>query len=157
LLYTKTITTVKATPKTSPTITVLPVTTGLVYKVEIIFPSGSAGLLGVSIYDGGHQVWPSNLDEWFIGDNIAISFEDLYLKESDPSEFKVRTYNIDDTYNHQLTVCLGLVSKEEFMAKFLPHIGYKYFAETLSAFQNQQQVTQQERTNLVLENPFGCL
>ena len=127
MIYTANITTTKSTPKTALKKTVLHVNKGLVYKVEIYVPPGAAGLLGVSVFDGLYQVWPSSVGEFFVGDDIMISFDDLFLKEAAPYQFQICTYNEDDTYDHTCSVRVGLVSNEAFMARFLPTKSREYF------------------------------
>jgi hypothetical protein len=119
MIYTLDITTPKNTPASSPQKTILRVTNGLVYKIEIDFPPGPSGLLYVSIYDGLYQVWPSTTGAWFHGDAVVISFDDTYAKTSAPFEFTVLTYNLDDTYDHTIQIRLGMVSKEIFARRFL--------------------------------------
>jgi len=126
MIYTANITTLKDTAKTALKKTTVHVTKGLVYKVEFYFPSGSAGLMGVAVFDGLFQVWPSNIGEFFIGEDQLIAFDDLYLKESAPFEFQCYTYNTDDTHGHFVSVRIGLVSSEVFLARFLPTKGHDY-------------------------------
>ena len=127
MIYTANITTPKNTAKTNLKKTVLHVTKGLVYKVEFFFPPGSAGLMGVAVFDGLYQVWPSTVGDFFVGEDQEIDFDDLYLKESAPFEFQCYTYNTDDTYEHFVSVRVGLVSNDAFMARFLPTKGRAYF------------------------------
>ena len=159
MIYTANITTVKDTPRTSPKKTPLHVTKGLVYKVEFYFPSGSAGLMGVAVFDGLFQVWPSTLDQFFTGDGVVFGFDDVYLKEVEPYQFDVHTYNEDDTYGHSVTVHIGLVSKDIFMARFLPHMTYKYFEELLGKMAAVQAAAaaaqKQERARTPYEIVFG--
>ncbi len=159
MIYTTNITTAKLTafPPNKPKRTILEVTTGLVYKVEIDFPSGSAGLMGVAIADGGYQVWPSNVGQWFTGDNRTIVFDDTYLKGSAPHRFTIFTYNNDDTYDHLVIVRIGLVSREIFMARFLPHLSYKYLSETMGQLQQTQNELQQVQNDAVIKEPFTWL
>jgi len=96
------------------------VTSGLVFKVEFYFPAGSAGLMGVAVFDGLYQVWPSTVGEFFIGEDQLIAFDDMYLKEAAPFEFQCYTYNVDDTNNHFVSVRIGLVSADVFLARFMP-------------------------------------
>lgn len=138
MIYSANISTVKDTAKISPLRTELRITRGLVYKVELDFPPGSAGLAGIAIFDGGFQLWPSTLGQWFTGDGIVISFDDVYLKEAAPFAFSVNTYNEDTEYPHGITVRIGLVSKDIFMARFLPHMSYKYFEQMLTRLQAAQ-------------------
>jgi hypothetical protein len=138
MIYSATITTAVGRSQSNPLRTELRITKGLVYKVELDFPPGSAGLLGAAIFDGGFQVWPSTLGQWFTGDGIVISFDDTYLKEAEPFLFDVVTFNDDDTYAHKLTIRIGLVSKEIFMARFLPSMQYDRFEELIEKLITQQ-------------------
>ncbi len=127
MIYTANITTVANTAQSSLKETTIRVTKGLVFKVEFNFPPGSSGLMGLAVFDGLYQVWPSSVGEFFTSDDETIAFEDLYLKESAPFEFKCYTYNEDETYSHFVGVRIGLVSSEVYMARFLPNKSRQYF------------------------------
>lgn len=142
MIYSKHITTVKDTAKTVLKRTVLNVTKGLVYKVEIYFPSGSAGLAGVAIFDGSYQCWPSTPGEYFIGESQLISFDDLYLKEAAPYTFQIFTYNLDDTHSHAIGVRIGLVSQDAFLARFMPTKGTEFMADLVQKLNREQAVIQ---------------
>ena len=109
------------------------------------------------ISDGGFQVWPSPLGSWFTGDSIVIGFDDVYLKESAPYQFNIFTYNDDDTYEHLIHVRIGLVTNEIFMARFLPSMAYKDFAEALLQIQAEQTVIVAEQAQGIINNPFPWL
>jgi len=157
VIYSAHITTIKETLITAPKPSDLVITKGLVYKVEVEFPTGSAGLMGVIICDGGFQLWPSNLGQWFTGDGSLISFDDVYLKESAPFKFRIFTYNEDTVYPHSVNIRIGLVSKEIFMARFLPHLSYKFFEQMLENLQREQQVIKDEQQEAIIEAPFPWL
>lgn len=118
--------------------TPLLITSGLVYKVEFFFPRGSAGLMGVAVFDGGFCVWPSNVGEFFTGDDELISFDDLYLKEAAPFQLNIYTYNFDGENHHAVDVRIGLVSKEAYQARFLPSIAWGQFGEMMSRLLTEQ-------------------
>lgn len=139
MIYLANIATPANTAKTALKKTTIRVTKGLVYKVELYFPSGSAGLMGVAIFDGLFQCWPSSTGEYFIGEEQNISFDDLYLKESAPFEFQCYTYNEDDTHAHSVSVRLGLVSEDVFLARFLPTKGYDYLADLVAKLQAEKE------------------
>lgn len=157
MIYSAEITTVKDTPKTCLQCTSLVITKGLVYKIEFYFPRGSAGLMGVAVFDANYSVWPSTIGEFFTGDDVIISFDDMYLKETAPYHFNIYTYNVDDTYDHILHVRVGLVSKEVYLARFLPHLGYKYFAEMITQVQTEQQQQADLQREHILETAFDWL
>lgn len=120
MIYIANITTPSNTAKTALKKTVIRVTSGLVFKVEFYFPAGSAGLMGVAVFDGLYQVWPSSVGKFFIGEDQQIAFDDMYLKEAAPFELQCYTYNLDDTHNHFVSVRIGLVSADVFLARFMP-------------------------------------
>jgi len=126
MIYTANITTKNLSEQTGLTKTVMKVTKGLVYKVEFYFPPGSKSLMGVGVFDGLYQVWPSNVGEFFVGEDQVIAFDDMYLKESAPFEFQCYTYNNDVTHRHFVSVRIGLVSSEVFLARFMPTKGHDY-------------------------------
>lgn len=128
MIYTANITTVANTLQTALKKTTIQVTKGLVFKVEFYFPAGSSGLMGVAVFDGLYQVWPSSVGNFFVSDDETIRFDDMYLKESAPFEFQCYTYNEDDTYEHYLAVRIGFVSAEVFLARFMPGRNRQQFA-----------------------------
>lgn len=151
MIYSKNISTPKDTAQSSLKLTRIHVTKGLVYKVEFYFPSGSAGLMGVAVFDGLYQIWPSTVGEFFVGEDRTISFDDMYLKDSAPYELQVYTYNQDDTYAHSVSVNIGLVSKDVFVARFMPTKGYEYLAELVEKMrtEKEEQVKIQEAVGAV--------
>jgi len=157
VIYAATIKTVNKTDYGQVKHTALKVTKGLVYKVDFYFPAGSSGLLGVAVFDGSFQVWPSTVGEWFKSDNETIRFDDMYLKESAPYQFDIFTYNDDTTYDHTLAVRVGLVSKEVFLARFLPTKGYDYMAELTRKLQLEQEQRMAAQAQIVTETPYEWL
>lgn len=131
MIYTANITIPANTPANSPTLQRIKISLGLIYKIELQFPPGCGGLAHVVINDGGYQVWPSTPSTDFATDDYTISFEDIYLKPSSPSEMQIYGYNEDETYEHIIQVRLGVASTKIFMARYLPTITYDYFMEML--------------------------
>jgi len=154
MIYTANITTPKNKLTTDLKKTVLKVTKGLVYKVEVYFPPGSAGLMGVAVFDGLFQVWPSSVGEFFIGEDHVISFDDLYLKVTEPFEFQCYTYNTDSKNPHFVSVRIGLVSKEVFLARFLPTRGHDYLTRLLEEMKSDRDKQMNWQEKLLPDTPF---
>jgi len=85
--------------------------------------------MGVAVFDGLFQVWPSSVGEFFTGEDQLIAFDDMYLKESAPYSLQCYSYNTDDTHAHFVSVRVGLVSSEVFLARFLPTKGHDYLVK----------------------------
>ncbi len=157
MIYTANITTPKDTSLTALKITRLHVTKGLVYKVEFYFPAGSAGLMGVAVFDGLYQVWPSTVGVFFTGQDQMITFDDLYLKEAQPFEFQCYTYNLDDTYEHLVSVRIGLVSKEVFQARYLPSKSAEVFKQVLAQMEAERQELARWQRARLPSTPFSWM
>ena len=157
MIYTANITTPANTVQTNPKLTRMHVTKGLVYKVEFYFPAGSAGLMGVAVFDGLYQVWPSSVGEFFTGQDQMITFDDLYLKEAAPFEFQCYTYNEDDTHEHFVSVRIGLVSKEVFQARYLPSKSAEVFKQVLAQMEAERQELARWQRARLPETPFNWM
>lgn len=157
MIYTANITTKEKTYKTLLKRTVMHVTKGLVYKVEFYFPSGSAGLMGVAVFDGLFQVWPSSVGEFFVGDDQLISFDDMYLKEAAPYELQCYTYNEDDTNEHLVSVRVGLVSKEVFQARYLPQKSHEVFIQVLTQMEAERAALARWQRERLPATPFAWM
>ncbi len=154
MIYTANITTPASTTKAAPLITRLKVTMGLVYRVEFYFPSGSAGLLGVCVSDGLYQAWPTSIGQYFVGDDATIAFEDMLHKEAAPFEFQIITYNLDTLYEHFVSVRIGLVSKEVFLARFMPTKSFEYLADLLLRLATERKELEMLQRELISDAPL---
>uniref|UniRef100_A0A6H1ZZL2 Uncharacterized protein n=1 Tax=viral metagenome TaxID=1070528 RepID=A0A6H1ZZL2_9ZZZZ len=153
MIYAATITTANTVTAANPQKTVVKVAKGLVYKFELEFPPGSLGNLFVAVFDGLYQVWPSSTGVWFSSDKNTIAFEDTYLKAIPPFEFNVYTYNTGDSWPHTCHVRIGLVTNDEFIARYLPAKSYEFMIRALQDMEAQQR----EAQGGVLESPFPWL
>ena len=95
--------------------------------------------MGVAVFDGLFQVWPSTVGEFFIGESQIISFDDMYLKESAPYSLQAYTYNTDDTHEHTVSVRIGMVSRDVFLARFMPTRGHDYLGELIKKMQAEKE------------------
>lgn len=157
MIYTANITTPANTSRTSLKKTAIRVTKGLVYKVDFYFPPGSAGLMGVAVFDGLYQVWPSSVGEFFVSDDETIRFDDMFFKESAPYEFQCYTYNEDDTYEHLVAIRIGLVSSEVFLARFMPTRGRQQFERIRRQMETEREARALEQKMLIRETAFAFL
>jgi len=120
MIYSFAISTPANTPKATPVETNLKLTAGIIHQIDILFPTGCAGLAYIAINDGLHQVWPTNPDESFHTDGETISFKEFYELKSSPHILTVFSYNLDDTYDHDIIVRLGILKESEIKGVWLP-------------------------------------
>lgn len=140
MIYSVSITTSNGTAEADADIFVLKVNKGLVFRLEVEFPPGCCGLLHCQIFDGSYQIYPASRDDSFHSDARVIGFDDCYLKMSAPFEFRIKTWNLDETWNHSIQVRVGMASSEAFMSRYMPSISWEKFQEVLARTVVEQEV-----------------
>ncbi len=153
MVYQATVNTPANTTIYAPVRTTLQVTKGLVYRFHLYMPHGAMGYHHVQVHDGSYQIWPTTPGEWFWGDGIEVSWEDIYFKSSEPFTFQIVTFNEDTTYDHRIIVDIGMVSEEAFMMRYLPGLTYDKMLTVLDRMQKAQEAAQQS----VITQPFSWL
>ena len=127
---------------------------GLIYTVQIRIPSGHAGLAGLCIMHGNLQLWPSIPGTFFVGDDDALRFEDLYSLEEEPYLLRLWGYNEDTFYPHTFYVYFGIVSKETYIAKYVPVEQYKYFKGMIEKLESEQKSVADKVSTKEISIPF---
>jgi len=120
MIYSFSITTPANTPAANRQKTELKLTTGVIHQIDFVFPPGCAGLAFISVNDGLHQVWPTNPSQKFHTDGETISFEEFYKLIREPFILDAFTYNLDDTYDHEIIVRVGILKESEIQGVWLP-------------------------------------
>lgn len=151
MIYGGVISTPANTAASSPLKTVYTVTEGIVYHLEVVFPPGPSGLLHVQIFDASYQVFPTTLGESFVGDNYAYDLDVLYAKDDKPFQFTVVTWNLDDTYAHEVSVFLSMETSDEFKARYLPMIQTSGMVAALSSQEIAKAAQRRERLERFVE------
>lgn len=113
LNYEFTFTVPSNTSKKNPYERFCKVSAGIVHLVEVYFPRGCAGLVHVKIFDDGHQIWPSNPEDDFNGDDTTISFNEYYKVVRGKTKFRVIAWNEDEIFDHTITVRFAILKEEE--------------------------------------------
>ena len=81
---------------------------GIIRQIDISLPAGCCGLVGVKVKRSLHSLFPIGDDNWFIGDNAKISFDEQYMLLYEPYCLTLQGYNLDDTYEHNIIFRIGL-------------------------------------------------
>lgn len=97
---------------TAPGRVVVPVCPGIVKRVWLFFPKGHRGQAKVRIKRFEHQVWPSNPDEWYLGDGTIIDIEENYPLNIFPFEFILEGYNTATTKQRTTYVRFNILPAE---------------------------------------------
>ena len=132
MIYSQTITTAKSTTQVEAKRTEFRITSGLIYRIEVEFPSGPSGLLHAQVYDGDYQLFPATRGEDVHSDGTIIGFDDLYLKTTSPFIFIVKTWNEDTFWSHEVQVRIAIASQEAFMSRYMPSLSWEKFSKTMA-------------------------
>lgn len=106
------------TPEAAPAELEVNLTWGVITKVEVRFPPGNAGLARVRILEHRHQLWPTNRDEWFYGDDETITWDEYHELFEMPALFTLLGYNDDDTFPHTPIIRFEILHPLAAMAKY---------------------------------------
>ncbi len=149
MIYSASITTPANTAKGAAKKTVLKVTKGLLWVVEIEFPAGCAGLTHIQIFDGLYQVFPASPGDSLHSDGAVLSYDDIYFKTAAPFTFSIKTWNLDDTWDHTLQVRIGFASSDAAMSRYLPAMAWENFAKYLAEAQADQEKLRLEQISVI--------
>jgi len=84
-------------------------TYGILHQIDIMFPTGCAGLVYCHINDQLKQIFPTNEQGKFKGDGVVISGKVYYELYWEPFELQFWGWNEDDTYDHRVTCRLWIL------------------------------------------------
>lgn len=115
MIFTTDILTPKNTSVDSPQKTPWKLVNGLIYRVEVQFPPGPSGLVGVALHTSNIRLYPYGANDFFKGDNTTIGFDDLAYFDISTSQIEVWTYNEDTRYDHTVQIRIGIVDDPTFI------------------------------------------
>ena len=152
MIYSSTITTDAGTAEGSKADVTLQLTSGLVWLFEVDFPPGCCGLQHVQLFDGSYQVLPATIGESLHGDSVTMRFDDLYFKQAAPFELKIRTWNLDDTWDHTIQVRIGQASSRAEMSRYIPAFAWENFEKLMIESVTRQEEIRQIQLEEALKN-----
>jgi len=85
---------------------------GVIYKVRIRFPPGSAGKLGLQVFHLLHQLFPSNPDGFFCGDDEIIEFKEKYELTKEENVLVAKTWNESEYFSHSVIISFNVLPIE---------------------------------------------
>lgn len=112
MLYTTAITAAKGGSEATASDTRIKCSAGIIHHIDILFPSGCAGLVHVCIYHGGHRFFPSSEGMDVAGDNETVRFKEYQPLRKETNYISVKAWNEDDTYDHTVRVRIGVLPED---------------------------------------------
>jgi len=95
---------------------------GTVTVLEVLFPTGCAGLVHVQIQHWHRQVWPNNPDGDFSGNGSPMTFAEDYEVVDPPFFFTVIGWNEDEFYPHTPIVRFQITPKSVGLLRSLANL-----------------------------------
>lgn len=108
------------TPILTPERKLVKVCPGVVKHVWVFFPLGHRGTTRLHVLRHEHQLWPTNLGEWYLGDGTVIEFDENYPLQVPPYEFVLVGYNSSTEHSHTVYVRFTILEKETVAVPLLP-------------------------------------
>jgi hypothetical protein len=101
-----------AIAEVSATSTIIVLAKGFVSHVWLKFPTGSAGLLHISVYNEATKLWPGIAGQWFTGDNEVVEFDTEYDVPLVGGVYKltIKGWNEDDSYPHSVIARVWVIA-----------------------------------------------
>jgi len=73
---------------------------GIIEELDVIFPPGPVGLVGVRVFRGLHQIVPARYEDWLVGEDITFTHRTPVELLSEPYVLTLEGYNEDEVYDH---------------------------------------------------------
>ena len=112
MIYSYEITVPAGTTTAAPLVTELKLTKGVVHRFSLRFYPGPAREVYVSIRQGVHQVWPTNPEGVFRGDDDRLDFDEYLELSASANTLKMYTWSPSATYDHAIALRIGLIENE---------------------------------------------
>jgi hypothetical protein len=111
------------TPLLTPAVQLFEVHPGTLNQIGIFFPLGCRGYAHAVIYAQETQIFPTNAGTDFAADGEDLIFpEDLDIPAG-ATQFYIKGWNLDDTYQHTVTVRMQISPYDKSIVSVLQMIG----------------------------------
>jgi hypothetical protein len=105
--------------KSVPFRQVIELTPGVIDNVQLTFPSGCAGLVGIRVKQSMFQLYPLTVGEWIVSDDFTIVYPENFPLKERPYALTLEGYNEDDTYPHTVHVQVSVRIPDDISAEIL--------------------------------------
>jgi len=89
----------------------IPLTTGIVHQVDVLFQDGCNHQEFVQIFNANHQLWPSNRGEKLRGNATVISFREFYELKAGKNTLTAKVWTTLTTDFKEVIIQIGLLPK----------------------------------------------
>lgn len=89
----------------------MPMSSGVIHQVDIMFPDTCNHNIRVQIFDASFQLWPSNRDGTVRGDAAVISFRDFYELQSANNDLTAFAWWEDTSTEATIWIHIGVLPR----------------------------------------------
>lgn len=104
MLFSKWVTIPASTSSSDPHEETIKICKGTARRVWVLIPIPSAWCVGVQVWYGSWQMWPTSRGEWIPGGMVVVEFEEEVVIDQPPLHFTIKGYNIDTVNAHKVWV-----------------------------------------------------
>ncbi len=97
--------------ESDPHILDMKLTSGIIHQVDVLFQNGCAHAEFVQIFQGNHQLWPSNRGEKLRGNATVVSFREFHELEPGNSLLTAKIWSTLGSDWKELIIQIGLLPK----------------------------------------------
>lgn len=94
-----------------PVVTELQLRGGVIHQLEVLSAPGSARKLQCRIFEGLHQLFPTNQNEPFYLDGTPIVVREFHELKRMPYRLRMKAWNESANYAHTVTARFGVLPK----------------------------------------------
>ncbi|GAI68530.1 unnamed protein product [marine sediment metagenome] len=103
-------------------------TAGVIHQVDVLFQKDCAHKINVQIFQGGHQLWPSNRGAAMRGDATIISFREFLELRGAINDLYALIWTTDDSVLKEIIIQIGILPRE-----IIQPISFDQLVETILA------------------------
>ena len=85
---------------------------GVIHQVDILFQKDCGHKINVQIWNGGHQLWPSNRGSSLRGDATIISFREFLELRGTQNNLHALIWTTDATVLKEVIIQIGILPRE---------------------------------------------
>jgi len=101
----------QANIETSKKVVEMPMSSGIIHQVDIMFPDTANHDIRVQIFDAALQLWPSNRDATVRGDAAVVSFRDFYEMRADNNVLRGVAWGIGGAATITIWIHIGVLPR----------------------------------------------
>lgn len=93
----------------------MPLTSGIIHQVDVLFQKDSCHSINVQIFHAGHQLWPSNSGKSLKGDATVVSFREFYELKPQANDLHAFIWTTDTDVLKEVIINFGILPKKIIM------------------------------------------